>query len=218
MEAEVRAQLSAALGGIRGALETTAPFALFSIAHVISGDLRTSAILGIGSAILLFVARLAQKSSTKFVTQGLIGIAIAVFIASRTGRAENAYLQGIIASAAWAVGLTVSILAKRPAAGFLIGSVVGNKDSWHKDPAILKVSYRLTLVFLAPMILRVAVQLPIYFAGEVGWLGVAKVALGYPLTIATLGVAGWTLAQGSTPLQRAPAVAGPDATPPNPPA
>lgn len=206
----MRAQLSAALGGIRGALETTAPFALFSIAHVISGDLRTSAILGIGSAVLLFVARLAQKSSTKFVTQGLIGIAIAVFLATRTGRAENAYLQGIIASAAWAVGLTLSILAKRPAAGFLIGSVVGNKEGWHKDPAVLKVSYRLTLVFLAPMILRVAVQLPLYFAGEVGWLGVAKVALGYPLTIATLGVAGWTLAQGSTPLQRAPAAAGPD--------
>lgn len=210
VEAEVRAQLSAALGGVRGALETTAPFALFSVAHVITGDLRTAAIFGIGSALLFFVARLVQKSSFKFVTQGAIGIAVAVFIANRTGRAETAYLQGIVASAVWAVGLSLSMLARRPAAGFLIGSVVGNKEGWHTDPAVLKVSYRLTLVFLVPMIIRVVVQLPLYFAGEVGWLGAAKVALGYPLTIAMIGVASWTLAKGSTPLQRVPETALPD--------
>jgi hypothetical protein len=44
------------------------------------------------------------------------------------------------------------------------------------------------------------VQYPLYLAGEVGWLGVSKIVLGWPLQVAALGVMVYLLARGRTPL------------------
>ena len=45
---------------------------------------------------------------------------------------------------------------------------------------------------------RVAVMLPLYLAGEVAWLGVAKVALGWPAYLLAIVVMGMLLATGRT--------------------
>jgi hypothetical protein len=50
------------------------------------------------------------------------------------------------------------------------------------------------------MVIRLAVQVPLYLAGEVGWLGVSRVVLGWPLYAAALAVAGVILLRGETPL------------------
>jgi hypothetical protein len=47
----------------------------------------------------------------------------------------------------------------------------------------------------------VAVQYPLYLAGEVGWLGVTKIALGWPLQVAALSAMAYLLARGRTPLR-----------------
>lgn len=88
-------------------------------------------------------------------------------------------------------------------AGVVIGEVLGDRTGWRDDPAIVRLSDRLTLVMLAPTVIRLGVQLPLYLAGEVGWLGVSRVALGWPLHAATLALIGLILLRGNTPLQRA---------------
>ncbi|MEX0657650.1 MAG: DUF3159 domain-containing protein [Egibacteraceae bacterium] len=202
VEAEVRARLSAELGGLRGALEAALPFAVFSLAYVTSGELRAALLLGVGSAVVLFALRLAQRTSTRFARNGVVGIAVAAVIAMATGSPEAAFLPGIIQSAAWAVGLGASILLRRPAVGYLIGAVLDDPAGWRDDPAIVRLANRLTFVLLLPMVVRVAVQYPLYLAGEVGWLGAARVALGWPLYVAALVAAGALLARGRTPLHR----------------
>jgi hypothetical protein len=56
-------------------------------------------------------------------------------------------------------------------------------------------------VLVAPCAIRVAVQYPLYLAGEVGWLGATKIALGWPLQVAALSLMAYLLARGRTPMQ-----------------
>ena len=60
---------------------------------------------------------------------------------------------------------------------------------------------KLTLVLAVPYTLRFVVQLPLFLAGQVVWLGVAKVALGWPLLVAALAVMGLMLSKGRTPME-----------------
>jgi hypothetical protein len=202
VEAEVRTRVAELFGGARGSTEAVLPFAAFTLAFVVTEELRLSLALGGAAAILLLVVRLLQGSSTKHVQHGLFAIGIGAAIALASGRAETAFLPGIVQSGLWAVGLAVSMVIGRPAAGYLIGAVLGDPGGWRDRPPVVRLAHRLTLVLLIPMVLRVAVQVPLYLAGEVGWLGVARVALGWPLTAAALAVAAMMLARGRTPLHR----------------
>jgi hypothetical protein len=200
VEAEVREKIADALGGPRGAVETALPLVVFTIVFVIVEDLPPALILGGVAALVPYGIRLVQGSSTQFARHGLLGIVVAAVFATAMGRGEAAFLPGILQNAAWAVVLGVSIVVRWPAAGFVIGSVLGEAVEWRDNPAIVQLSNRLTLVLLVPIVLRVAVQYPLYVAGEVAWLGVARLALGWPLTAAALAVIGAILVRGETPL------------------
>ncbi len=204
VEAEVRARIAEALGGPRGAVESALPLLVFTTAYVVNDELRLALTLGGVVAVILYGIRLIQRSSTRFVRNGLAGIVVAAVFALAMGSGEAAFLPGIIQNAAWAVALGASIILGWPLAGFLIGAVLGDSVAWRDNPAIVRLSNQLTIVLLVPMVIRVAVQYPLYVAGEVGWLGVARLALGWPLTGATLAVAGAILVRGRTPLPRQP--------------
>ena len=60
---------------------------------------------------------------------------------------------------------------------------------------------KLTLVLAVPYVTRFVIQLPLFLAGQVVWLGVAKVVLGWPLLIAALAVIGLMLSKGRTPME-----------------
>jgi hypothetical protein len=204
VETLVRARLAAMVGGPRGGVEVALPIALFTLVFVVVDELRPAVVAGLAVAVVLFVARLAQRSSTQFVRNGLVGMGVAALVATATGRAEDAFLPGILQSAGWAVVLAVSIVVRRPAAGYLIGAVLGDPSGWRHNAAVVRLGTKLTLVLLVPMIVRVAVQLPLYLAGEVGWLGVSRIALGWPLSLVAFAVGAGILARGNTPLYAEP--------------
>ncbi|ROO89250.1 uncharacterized protein DUF3159 [Actinocorallia herbida] len=200
VEAAVRTQLAKALGGGRGIAEGAVPTVLFTVAWLISHNLKLAVGLGVGSAVLLLVVRLLQRSTVQFVFNSLVGIGIAAFFALRTGKAEDAFLPGILYNAVYSVVLIGSIVARWPVVGFIIGSVTGDPTAWRRDPAIVRLCAKLTWLLVLPCVLRVVVQYPLYLAGMVGWLGTAKIALGWPLQVASFGAMVWVLARGRTPL------------------
>jgi uncharacterized protein DUF3159 len=201
VEQVVRARLSAALGGRRGMVEGAVPTIAFTVTYVLTHELRTSLILSVCLAVLLLAVRIAQRQPVQFVVNSLIGIGIAALFASRSGRAEDVFLPGIIYNAAYTVVMTLSILVRWPVVGLMIGSVTGDVTAWRNDPAIVRLCSRLTWVLIAPCAIRVAVQYPLYLAGEVGWLGASKIALGWPLQVASLSLMAYLLARGRTPMQ-----------------
>ncbi|MGK5556563.1 DUF3159 domain-containing protein [Actinomadura kijaniata] len=202
VEAAVRAQLSKALGGVRGMAEAAVPTIGFTATFVTTHDVKLSAIAGVAVAAVLVVVRLVQKSSVQFVLNSLFGIAIAAFFAVQSGKAENAFLPGIILNAAYAAGMLLSIVVRWPVVGFIIGSVTGDPTAWRADPGIVKLCSRLTWLLLAPCLLRVAVQYPIWLADgdQSALLGTAKIIMGWPLQVAALAAMAWLLARGRTPL------------------
>ncbi|HEX2315873.1 MAG TPA: DUF3159 domain-containing protein [Thermomonospora sp.] len=197
----MRAQLTTALGGVRGMVEAAVPTIGFTATYVLSHQLKPSLAVGVGAAVLLLVVRVVQRSTPQFVLNSLLGIGIAAFFALRSGRAEDAFLPGILYNAAYAAGMTLSVLVRWPVVGFIIGSVTGDPTAWRSDPGIVRLCSRLTWFLILPCAVRVLVQYPLYLAGQVGWLGAAKIALGWPLQVAALAAMVWVLARGRTPLR-----------------
>lgn len=201
VEEVIRHRLSEALGGRRGMIESAVPTVGFTITYALTHQLRPSLAVGVSLAVCLLVVRIAQRQPVQFVVNSLIGIGIAAIFALRSGRAEDVFLPGIIYNAGYAVVMTFSILVRWPVVGLMIGSVTGDLTAWRNDPAVLRLCSRLTWILVAPCVIRVAVQYPLYLGGQVGWLGVTKVALGWPLQIAALAAMVYLLARGRTPLR-----------------
>jgi hypothetical protein len=210
VEELVRHRLSVALGGRRGMVEGAVPTLGFTVTYLIGHNLRLGLIVGIGLAVALLAVRLVQRQSVQFVVNSLVGIAIAAVFASRTGHAKDVFLPGILWNTAYAVVMVLSVLVRWPLVGLMLASVTGDITAWRQDPAIVRLCTKLTLILALPCVVRVAVQYPLYVADRVGWLGVTKIALGWPLQVAALAAMAWLLARGRTPLVVPPEVSEPD--------
>ena len=220
VESVVRAQLSRALGGKRGMLETAVPTVVFTVVFLSAKQLVPALGVSVVAAGALLALRLVQRSSVQFVVNSLFGIGIGAFFAWRSARgggdasdqALAYFLPGIIYNAAYAVGITLTILLRWPIVGFMVGSVAGDPLAWRQDRQIVRLCSNLSWILVAPCVLRVAVQLPLYLSGRSGAydpdaavavLGVAKIALGWPLQLAALAGMVWLLARNHTPVDPA---------------
>jgi hypothetical protein len=205
VEAAVRAQLAKAFGGVRGIVEAAVPTIAFTLSWIFTEDLKTSLIISISLSVVLLLVRVLQRSTPQFVINSLIGIAIGAFFASRSGDAKDYFLPGILWNAGYSVAMLLSIVARWPVVGFLIGSVTGDPTAWHKDRGVVKLCSRLTWMLLLPCVVRVAVQLPVWLFGggdqAVAALGLAKIVMGWPLQIAALAAMLWLLGKGRTPIK-----------------
>lgn len=200
VEQLVRSQLSKALGGRRGVVESAIPTIVFTVSWIVSHDLRNSLILSIGAAVVLLAARLIQRSSPQFVVNALFGIGIAAVFASRSGEAKDVFLPGILYNGGYSIVLVVSILVGWPVVGFLVGSVTGDPTAWHADKAMVTLCSRLTWLLALPCIVRVVVQYPLWVGDHVALLGTSKIVFGWPLQLAALAAMAYVLGRNKTPL------------------
>jgi hypothetical protein len=208
VEAVVRTQLAKALGGKRGMLEAALPTLGFVYTYLATDQLRPALIVGGSAAAVLLAIRLVQRQTPQFVLNSLFGFAIAAAFVLRTGRAEDLFLPGMIYNAAVTALLIFSIVVRWPFIGLLIGSVTGDLSAWRRDPAVVRLCTKLTWLFVLPNLIRLAVQVPFYLAGNLAALAAAKIVLGWPLAVAAFGAMLWVLARGRTPLAPTPDRAG----------
>jgi len=180
--------VAAALGGPLGMLESALPPAAFVLAYSVGGlESKTAAFIALGIGVALTLARLARGQTLQFALSGLAGVGIAAFIVARTGKAENFFLPGLLANTAYATLCVLSNFARRPAVGFVIGAMGG--DAANPPLGRNAAGYRrATWMWAALFSLRLAVQLPLYFADALVALGAARVAMGLPLYAAGLWV------------------------------
>jgi hypothetical protein len=204
VEAVIRHRLATAVGGWRGSLETALPMVVFVVAWTVTEDIRLAAGSALITAALGAALRAAHGGSMQFVLSGFLATGIAAFFALRSGRAEDAFLPGILLSTAYGIGAVVSILARWPLVGFIVGAgdprAKEDPFAWRRDPGVLRVATRLTFVIVALYAVRLGVMVPLYLAGNVAALGAARVVLGWPAWVAALAVMGWLLARGRTPI------------------
>ncbi len=171
-----------AIGGPWGVAETSAPAAAFVVAYSISGsDTDTAATVAIALALVLAAIRLARRQSPRHAISGLIGVAFAAFVATRSGRAEDFFLPGLITNALFITALLVSIAVRRPLVGIIVSQLDGEGHRWREDPARSRTFTRASWLWAGLFSMRLLVQLPLYLAGAVVALGVARTAMGVPL-------------------------------------
>ena len=217
VEAVVRAQLSRALGGRRGMVEAAVPTLLFTLAYLVSKDLRLALVLSITAAAVALVVRLVQRSTVQFVVNAIVGIGIGwvfVAMAARNGGDANDqalayFLPGIIYNTGYTLVLAMTCLVRWPVVGFMVGSVTGDPTAWHRDPQVVRLCTRLTWLLVLPCLVRVVVQAPVWFGGHSGAidpqaavavLGVLKIVMGWPLQLLALGGMVWLLSRNRTPV------------------
>ena len=79
-----------------------------------------------------------------------------------------------------------------PLLGVFVGAVTGQGMGWRDDPKQVRAYSKASWIWVAMFLLRLAVQLPLYLAGAVVALGVARVAMGAPLFAIAAGLS-WLL-------------------------
>ena len=182
------------LGGRRAALDATVPAAGFLGGWLASGQ---SIWIGSGVAVLAALAvslwRLRRGDRPRAVLFGLLAVCVAALIAVRTGRAENFFLLQLLSNAASSLAWIISVVVRWPLLGIVVGGVLGQKTRWRRDAALLRAYSRGSWVWVCQYVLRVAVFLPLYAAGQTVELGVARIALTWPLIAACLAVSWWVV-------------------------
>jgi hypothetical protein len=175
------------MGGVQGVGASTIPVAVFVVANVAFG-LQPAVISAVVAGVAIAVWRIVRKQPLQPAVSGLMGVGIAAFIAYRTGEARGFYLPGLLFSAACGLAFLVSMLVRRPLAGVIWHAVNGDGQSWRNDPRLLRAYTFATALWTLVFASRVVVQGWLYNADEETWLGIARLAMGYPLVgLALLG-------------------------------
>lgn len=171
-----------AMGGWRGILESVVP----SVAFVVLFTLRPEPLLlplgvSVGLAALFTVIRLVQKSPPSAALGGLIAAVAAAGLALWTGRGEDNFVPGLITNAVYGSVILVSALIGWSVIGIAAGFLMGEGTAWRADRRKRRAFFWLGIAWAALFFARLAVQFPLYLAGDVTALGTLKLVMGLPL-------------------------------------
>ncbi|RQX59869.1 DUF3159 domain-containing protein, partial [Micromonospora chalcea] len=85
-----------------------------------------------------------------------------------------------------------------PLLGVVVGTALGQRTRWRRDPALLRAYGRGSWVWAGTYVLRLAVFIPLWLDGQVVALTVARAALTWPLIAAALA-SSWVVIRRSLP-------------------
>jgi hypothetical protein len=174
-------RLLAQLGGVGGLIYSSLPVVTFVAASSLFGLLPAiGSALGVATLVLLW--RLIRRESTHPAFSGFAGVAVCALIAYVVGQSKGYFLLGIWMSLLWAVVFASSILIRRPLVGYAWSWASGRDRGWR---AVSRAVYAFDIASLCWMLVfaaRFVVQRLLYDADQTGWLGVARIGMGWPLT------------------------------------
>ncbi|AYY13425.1 DUF3159 domain-containing protein [Actinobacteria bacterium YIM 96077] len=165
-------------------LDAGLPLALFTVIYTVGGhNLTVSLWVALAAGAVLAVIRLVRRDQLQNVIAGFLVLGVGVFVSSRTGRAEDVFLPGLLINVGYGFAYLVSILIRWPIIGVLVGFITGQGTAWRRDRRMMRAYTNASLLWVAMFAVRLAVQAPLYFAGEsqLGWLATARLLMSWPL-------------------------------------
>lgn len=180
------------MGGVAGLFYSAVPIIVFVLANGVFG-LAVGIWSALASAVAITVVRVVRKEPIQPAISGFFGVAIAAFIAYRTGSAKGFFLFGIWASVVYGGAMILSVLVRWPLAGVVWNYLNGAGTAWRKDKSS-RFGYDIaTLALAAVFAARFVVQRWLYSEDLTGWLAFAKIVMGYPLYALALLVVIWAV-------------------------
>lgn len=169
------------IGGVSGLIYSSLPIVVFVPTSSIFG-LRAAVVAALTVAAAVLAWRLIRRETTQPAVSGFFGVAVCAVIAYRMGDSKGYFLLGIWTSLAWALVFAGSILIRRPAVGYIWSWASGQSRAWRGVRAAVYAYDIATLTWVLVFGSRFVVQRLLYDADQTGWLGVARIAMGWPLT------------------------------------
>lgn len=190
------------LGGLTGLVSSTLPVVVF-----VPVNSRFGLAAGIWSALAIalgvLVWRLVRHNPIQPAISGFFGVGICAFIAYRTGDAKGYFLFGIYTSLLYGAVFLVSMFVRWPLVGVAWGYLNGKGTEWRGHRRSVHsydiATFAWALVFGA----RYLVQSQLYDADQTGWLAVARIGMGWPLTGVALLVTVWAVRRADRAIEEA---------------
>ena len=169
------------MGGVSGLIYSSLPVVVFVPISTNFGLVPAiSAALGVAALILVW--RLVRRESVQPAISGFFAVGVSALIAYLVGESKGYFLLGIWMSLFWAVVFALSILIRRPVVGYVWGWVNSHDRAWRGIRKAVMAFDVATFVWVLVFTSRFVVQQHLYDADQTGWLGVARIAMGWPLT------------------------------------
>lgn len=169
------------IGGLSGVIYSSLPIVVFVPASNFFG-LRVAVLAAVGVAAAVLAWRLFRRQSTQPAISGFFGVAVCALIAYLMGDSKGYFLLGIWTSLAWAVVFAASMVIRRPVVGYIWSWASGQPQDWRELRSAIYAYDLATLTWALVFGSRFVVQRLLYNADQTGWLGVARIAMGWPLT------------------------------------
>lgn len=169
------------MGGVSGLIYSSLPVLVFvPVSSMFS--LMPAIVAALSTAALILAWRLVRRESAQPAISGFFGVGICTLIAYVMGESKGYFLLGIWSSLVWASVFALSVLIRRPVVGILWGWFNGHDRGWRKVRKAVLAYDVATLTWVLVFGSRFVVQQHLYDADQTGWLGFARIAMGWPLT------------------------------------
>jgi hypothetical protein len=180
------------LGGVWGLVASVVPVVVFVAVNPLAG-LQPAIWASLGVALALGVWRLVRREALQPAVSGILGVAVCVFIAYRTGEARGFYLYGIWYSLVAGLALMASVVVRRPLVGVLWSVLNGSGYGWRTDRRARFAFDVATVVWGVVLLARFVVQRYLYDLQQTDLLGMARLVMGLPLTAVAALVTVWAI-------------------------
>jgi hypothetical protein len=191
------------MGGRRGFVYSTIPIVVFVTANLFLPLVATLTIaVAVGGA--LTAIRIVRGERWTSAAAGLAGVAVAATIVALTGSAKNYFLLGIWAYFAGFVIAVVSVLIRWPVSGIIWNFLHAGEYRWRSDRSVIRAHILATLAAAAVLGSRFVIQQWLYLADSTSGLGIARVAMGTPLSALVAVVGFWAFRHSSKRLIKRP--------------
>lgn len=169
------------MGGISGLIYSSLPVLAFVPVSSLFG-LGPAIGAALGIATLILVWRLIRRESLQPAVSGFFAVGVSAVIAWWLGESRGYFAYGIWMSLVYAAVFTLSVLIRRPLVGYAWGWLSGHGGEWRAVRRAVLAFDIATGAWAVVFAARFLVQRHLYDADEVGLLGVARIAMGWPLT------------------------------------
>ena len=170
------------MGGISGLIYSSLPVVVFVPVSTLYG-LKAAIIAALSVATLILLLRIWRRDTVQPAVSGFIGVGISVAIANVVGESKGYFLLGIWSSLLYAAVFAGSVLIRRPIVGYIWGWVKEHDADWRRVRKAVWAYDIATLIWVVVFLSRFVVQRYLYDMDQTGWLGFARIAMGWPLTV-----------------------------------
>ncbi|WP_089243045.1 DUF3159 domain-containing protein [Rhodococcoides kyotonense] len=181
------------MGGLSGLVSSTLPVIVFVPVNSIFDSLTAAIWTALAVALGVMIWRLVKRTPIQPAISGFFGVGICAFIAYRTGDAKGYFLFGIYTSLLYGAVFVLSIVARWPLVGVAWGYLNGTGTTWRTNRRSVYAYDIATFAWALVFAARYVVQSQLYDSDHTGWLAIARIAMGWPLTGVALLVTFWAV-------------------------